>query len=54
MITRFFVQKAWLAGSALVIGLLGMAFERRWLVWVAVALLSGAVILRLIERRLST
>ncbi len=52
--TRFFVQKAWLAGTGLVAGLVGIAIERRWLVWVAVGLLSVAVVLRVIERRLST
>ena len=49
--TRFFVAKAWLGGVGLVVGLVGMAWERRWLVWVAIALLATAFLLRLAERR---
>lgn len=48
--TRFFVIKAWLAGAALAVGLAGMATERRWLVWIAVALLGLAFLLRFAER----
>ena len=48
--TRFFAIKAWFGGSALVIGLLGIATEQRWLVWIAVGLLGGAFLLRFGER----
>jgi membrane protein implicated in regulation of membrane protease activity len=48
--TRFFVHKAWLGGAGLVIGLLGMATAQRWLVWVAVAMVAAAFLLRLAER----
>ena len=48
--TRWFVLKAWLSGSGLAVGLIGMATERRWLVWIAVGLLSGAFLLRFRER----
>jgi len=49
-VTRFFVAKAWLAGTGLVVGLAGIAWERPWLVWAAIALLAGTVLLRLAER----
>ncbi len=49
--TRLFVAKAWLGGAGLVAGLLGMAFEWRWLVYVAVGLLAGAFVLRFAERK---
>ena len=45
------MTKAWLAGVALVSGLAGIATERRWLVWIAVALLGVAFVLRFVERR---
>ena len=48
--TRFFTIKAWLAGAGLAVGLAGMATGRRWLVWIAVALLGVAFLLRLAER----
>ena len=48
--SRFFVHKAWLGGAGLLAGLAGMASERRWLVWVAIGLLSAAVVLRVAER----
>ncbi len=48
--TRFFVFKAWLAGAGLAAGLAGMATGRRWLVWIAVALLGVALLLRFAER----
>jgi hypothetical protein len=48
--TRFFVQKAWFGGVGLVVGLVGIAINTRWLVWIAVGLLSGAFLLRLGER----
>jgi hypothetical protein len=49
-VTRFFRLKAWLSGVAVAFGLAGMAIERRWLVWLAVGLLSGAFLLRFGER----
>lgn len=49
--TRLFVWKAGLAGAGLVIGLAGMALAVRWLVWIAVALVAGAFVLRFAERR---
>ena len=48
--TRFFVIKASLAGAGLTVGLAGMATERRWLVWIAIALLGVAFLLRFAER----
>lgn len=48
--TRIVVLKAWLGGTGLVAGVLGMASQRRWLVWCAVALLAGAFALRFAER----
>ncbi len=38
--------KAWLGGVGLVVGLVGMALERRWIVWVAVGCLGAAFLLR--------
>jgi hypothetical protein len=49
-VTRFFVLKAWLGGVGLAVGLAGMATGRRWLVWIAVALLATAFLLRFAER----
>jgi hypothetical protein len=49
-VTRFFVTKAWLGGSAIAVGLLGIATERPWLVWIAVGLLILAFVLRFGER----
>lgn len=48
--TPFFTVKAWLAGAGLAVGLAGMAMARRWLVWVAVALLAAAFLVRFAER----
>ncbi|HUL04450.1 MAG TPA: hypothetical protein VLV16_14610 [Gemmatimonadales bacterium] len=48
--TRFFVQKAALGAAGLLTGLAGIATERRWLVWVAIGLLTLAVALRIAER----
>ena len=42
--------KAWLGGLGLVVGLVGMALETRWLVWVAVGLLAAAFLLRFVKR----
>ena len=47
--TRFFVQKAWLGGAGLIVGLVGMAGEWNWLVWIAIGLLTIAVALRIVE-----
>jgi len=49
-VTRFFQLKAWLGGVGLGVGLVGIAIDVRWLVWVAVGLLSGAFLLRFVER----
>jgi len=49
-VTRFWRLKAWLGGVAVGVGLVGIAIERRWLVWIAVALLGGAFLLRFGER----
>ena len=48
--TRIVALKAWLGGIGLAAGMLGMASERRWLVWCAVGLLAGAFVLRFVER----
>jgi hypothetical protein len=39
------------AAVGFVAGLAGMAFERRWLVWVGVGLLGLAFLLRFVGRR---
>jgi len=49
-VTRFFAHKAWLGGVGLALGIAGMALGRRWVVWVAVALLGVAFLLRFAER----
>jgi len=49
--TRYFAHKAWLGGMGLVTGLFGMALGRGWLVWIAVAFLAVAFILRFAERK---
>jgi len=49
-VTRFFQLKAWLGGVGLGVGLLGIAIDARWLVWVAVGLLSGAFLLRFADK----
>ena len=43
--------KTWLAGIGLVVGLVGMALEIEWVVWVAVGLLAVAFLLRFIKPR---
>jgi len=50
-VTRWFVLKASLSGSGLAVGLIGMATERRWLVWIALGLLAVAFLVRFAERR---
>ncbi|HEX4573571.1 MAG TPA: hypothetical protein VH158_00470 [Gemmatimonadales bacterium] len=52
--TRFFALKAWLGAVGLALGLVGMATERRWLVWCAVVCLASAFLLRLAERDRAT
>ena len=49
--TRLFLAKAWLGGAGLVAGLVGMALEWRWLVFLAVAMLGVAFLLRFAERK---
>ena len=49
--TRYFVAKAWLGGGGLVVGLAGIAWEQRLLVWAAIVLLAVAVLLRVAERK---
>ena len=49
--TKVFAAKAWLGGTAMVAGLVGMTFEWRWLVFVAVAMLGVAFLLRFAERK---
>ena len=41
--------KTWLGGLGLVVGLVGMALEIEWIVWIAVALLSAAFSLRFVR-----
>lgn len=43
---RVFAVKAWLGGAGLIVGLVGMAVAQRWLVWIAVALMGAAFLLR--------
>jgi hypothetical protein len=42
--------KAWLGGVGLVVGLVGMALDIRWLIWVAVGCLGAAFLLRFVKR----
>jgi len=49
-VTSFFTVKAWLGASGVAVGLLGIATERRWLVWIAAGLLGLAFLLRFAER----
>jgi len=48
---RLFAIKAWLGGAGLMVGLVGMAIAQRWLVWVAVALMGVAFLLRFAEKK---
>ena len=47
---RVATVKVWLGGVGLVIGLVGMALEIDWIVWVAVGLLGAAFLLRFLKR----
>lgn len=49
-IPPLFVLKAWLGGVGLGTGIVGMALELRWLVWIAVGLLLVAFALRFAEK----
>jgi membrane protein implicated in regulation of membrane protease activity len=49
--SRWFWAKAVLGGVGLVLGLVGMAFDFRPLVWVALVLLAAAFGARFAERR---
>ena len=49
--TKLFLAKAWLGGAGLVAGLVGMALEWRWLVYLSVGLLVVAFLLRFAERK---
>jgi len=42
--------KTWLGGTGLVVGLVGIALEIRWIVWVAVGCLGVAFLLRFVKR----
>jgi hypothetical protein len=46
-----FVLKSFFGGIGLGTGIVGMALERRWIVWVAVALLLVAFLLRFAEKK---
>lgn len=45
------IVKAWLGGSGIVCGLLGVALEWRWLVGTALGMLVAAFLLRFAQRR---
>ncbi|HJQ64830.1 MAG TPA: hypothetical protein VJ816_00565 [Gemmatimonadales bacterium] len=45
-----FVLKAWCGGIGLGAGIVGIALEQRWLVWVAMILLGAAFLLRFARR----
>jgi len=47
---RVVTAKTWLGGTGLVIGLVGMALEIEWIVWVAVACLGAAFLLRFVKQ----
>jgi hypothetical protein len=47
---NFLIAKAWLGGTGLTTGLLGMATERHWLIGIAIGLLAVAFVLRVVER----
>jgi len=48
--TKTFVLKAWFGGAGLGVGLLGMATEQRWPVWIAVGPAGVAFLVRFVER----
>lgn len=47
---RFFVVKAWLGGVGLALGLAGVALDRGWVIWIGIALLATAFLLRFGDR----
>jgi hypothetical protein len=47
---KAFTAKAALGGVGFVVGLAGMALELRWLIWVGMAFLVAAFLLRFIKR----
>lgn len=46
--------KAWTFGFGLTVAIVGMALALRWLVWLAVGLLSVAFLLRFLTRASNT
>jgi membrane protein implicated in regulation of membrane protease activity len=46
-----FALKAWLAGVGLVAGIVGMAFDLQWLIYVAVGFLAASFLLRFVKPR---
>ena len=48
-----FALKVWCGGIGLVVGLVGIVLDRRWLVWVAVGCLGAAFLLRFMPRHKS-
>ena len=46
-----FAAKAWLGGSGLAVGLLGIATQHRWAVWIAVGLMGAAFLLRFAQQK---
>jgi len=49
----WFRFKAWLCGAGLVVGIIGMALQARWLVGVAVGVLAVAFLARFAEKKSS-
>jgi membrane protein implicated in regulation of membrane protease activity len=48
---QLLITKGWLGATGLAVGLLGMATEVHWLVWIAVGLLAVAFLLRFAGRK---
>ena len=44
-----FVLKAWCGGIGLSVGIIGIALEQRWLVWVAIGCLGVAFLTRFLR-----
>jgi hypothetical protein len=49
--TRWFAWKAALGGAGFTVGIVGMALDQRSVIWAGVALLAGALVVRLWEAR---